>query len=156
MALTIAADDDQYPARAPKRSSLESDLYTSSNPSSSQQQHPLAVASLSGAAEADALDQAAFVGIPHKGRVTGKTARLKRPPNAYLLFNREMRSKLKEENDDLTVAAISKLISQSWRDLPQVKYTRQQTHIHSYRVVCIHRRERITIATKPKASRNSI
>ncbi|KAI8341787.1 hypothetical protein BC941DRAFT_173561 [Chlamydoabsidia padenii] len=123
LALTIAADDESvasYQQNSRKRGSLEnSDLAsTLSSPS----QHPLAVASLSGAAEADALDQATLVGIhPCEGNKGNgeKVERLKRPPNAYLLYNREMRPKLLDQNDNLNPALISKLISQSWRDLPQ-------------------------------------
>ncbi|CAO3594197.1 unnamed protein product [Absidia cylindrospora] len=145
IAVTIAVDDESVTSdgtgsgdQQSKRGSLtNSDLSPSfSSPSS---QHPLNVASVSGAAEANALDQASLAGYDtnnssssnnnnnnnsnnnnnNSSFVEEKTERLKRPPNAYLLFNREMRRKLLDQNENLTVALISKLISRSWHDLPQ-------------------------------------
>ncbi|KAI9318769.1 high mobility group box domain-containing protein [Dichotomocladium elegans] len=46
-----------------------------------------------------------------------KPERLKRPPNAYLLFNRDMRHKILHKNANLSVAEISKLISERWNEL---------------------------------------
>ncbi|KAL1920814.1 uncharacterized protein VTP21DRAFT_11449 [Calcarisporiella thermophila] len=43
--------------------------------------------------------------------------RLKRPMNAYLLFNREMRHKLLDENPNMTVAELSREISTRWRSM---------------------------------------
>ncbi|KAI9318504.1 high mobility group box domain-containing protein [Dichotomocladium elegans] len=43
--------------------------------------------------------------------------RLKRPPNAYLLFNRDMRRKLLEISPKMTVAEISKEIGERWKEL---------------------------------------
>ncbi|KAI8097356.1 uncharacterized protein BX664DRAFT_78564 [Halteromyces radiatus] len=93
---------------------------SSSLSTSPPSQRTLNVASISGAAEANALDQAVGIHQCNNTSLTPKTARLKRPPNAYLLFNREMRRKLLDQNEHLTVALISKLISESWRNLPQV------------------------------------
>ncbi|KAL0092804.1 high mobility group box domain-containing protein [Phycomyces blakesleeanus] len=45
--------------------------------------------------------------------------RLKRPPNAYLLFNRFMRSKLLKVNPNLSVAEISKSVSAQWKELSE-------------------------------------
>ncbi|KAI9302712.1 high mobility group box domain-containing protein, partial [Cunninghamella echinulata] len=47
-----------------------------------------------------------------------KSERLKRPPNAYLLFNKEMRRQILNQNDKLTVAEISKILSETWTKLP--------------------------------------
>ncbi|KAL1926012.1 hypothetical protein VTP01DRAFT_7105 [Rhizomucor pusillus] len=44
--------------------------------------------------------------------------RLKRPPNGYLLFNRDMRRKLLEKSPKMTVAEISKEIGERWKNLP--------------------------------------
>lgn len=46
--------------------------------------------------------------------------KLKRPPNAYLLFNRDMRRKLLKSCPKMTVAEISKEIGDSWKSLPNV------------------------------------
>ena len=47
--------------------------------------------------------------------------RLKRPPNAYLLFNRDMRRRLLEESPKMTVAEISKEIGERWKRLEPVR-----------------------------------
>lgn len=47
--------------------------------------------------------------------------RLKRPPNGYLLFNRDMRRKLLEKSPKMTVAEISKEIGERWKNLPPVR-----------------------------------
>ena len=49
-----------------------------------------------------------------------KKERLKRPPNGYLLFNRDMRRKLLEKSPKMTVAEISKEIGDMWKQLPKV------------------------------------
>lgn len=41
--------------------------------------------------------------------------KVKRPPNAYLLFNRDMRRQLKHANQGLTSGEISKSISSKWK-----------------------------------------
>lgn len=46
--------------------------------------------------------------------------KVKRPPNAYLLFNRDMRRKLHDDHLGLSSGEISKSISQRWKQLPQV------------------------------------
>ncbi|KAI8393290.1 high mobility group box domain-containing protein [Radiomyces spectabilis] len=51
-------------------------------------------------------------GMPAPMRVT-------RPPNAFLLFNKEMRKKLKEQNPSMKVAEISKEIGERWKTLSQ-------------------------------------
>ncbi|KAI7863939.1 high mobility group box domain-containing protein, partial [Spinellus fusiger] len=45
--------------------------------------------------------------------------RVTRPPNAFLLFNREMRKVLKDENPRMKVAEISKEIGSRWKLLGQ-------------------------------------
>lgn len=46
--------------------------------------------------------------------------KVKRPPNAYLLFNRDMRRQLHDVHQGLSSGEISKSISQRWKQLPQV------------------------------------
>lgn len=46
--------------------------------------------------------------------------KLKRPPNAYLLFNRDMRRKLLSTCPKMTVAEISKEVGDGWKSLPEV------------------------------------
>ncbi|ORZ01170.1 high mobility group box domain-containing protein, partial [Syncephalastrum racemosum] len=43
--------------------------------------------------------------------------RVTRPPNAFLLFNRELRKRLKDSNPTMKVAEISKEISKRWKSL---------------------------------------
>lgn len=73
------------------------------------------VASRLGAAEAEALQSLGAIGGKEKVR-----ERLKRPPNAYLLFNRDMRRKLLEVSPKMTVAEISKEIGERWKLLSPV------------------------------------
>jgi hypothetical protein len=47
--------------------------------------------------------------------------KLKRPPNAYLLFNRDMRRKLLKQSPKMTVAEISKVVGDWWKALPDVR-----------------------------------
>lgn len=47
--------------------------------------------------------------------------KLKRPPNAYLLFNRDVRGKLLSSCEKMTVAEISKEVGDGWKALPDVK-----------------------------------
>ncbi|OAD76515.1 hypothetical protein PHYBLDRAFT_122760, partial [Phycomyces blakesleeanus NRRL 1555(-)] len=51
--------------------------------------------------------------LPEPTRVT-------RPPNAFLLFNKEMRKQLKDQNPTMKVAEISKEIGGRWKCLNQV------------------------------------
>lgn len=81
------------------------------------------VASHSAAAEAQALALANLTGAsPQRrpGRRFDEPERLKRPPNAYLLFNRDVRHQILAETPGLSVAEISKAISEQWSQLPQV------------------------------------
>ncbi|KAI7900452.1 high mobility group box domain-containing protein [Cokeromyces recurvatus] len=48
--------------------------------------------------------------------------RLKKPPNAYLLFNKDMRCKLLKESSKISVAEISKKVGDQWRSLPDDKH----------------------------------
>ncbi|KAI8393305.1 high mobility group box domain-containing protein [Radiomyces spectabilis] len=52
---------------------------------------------------------------------TKEKTRLKRPPNAYLLFNRDMRRELLKISPKLTVAEISKEVGDRWRILSKEK-----------------------------------
>lgn len=47
--------------------------------------------------------------------------KLKRPPNAYLLFNRDMRRKLLKSSPKMTVAEISKEVGDWWKALSKVR-----------------------------------
>ncbi|KAI9487534.1 MAG: high mobility group box domain-containing protein [Benjaminiella poitrasii] len=51
----------------------------------------------------------------------GQEKKLKRPPNAYLLFNKDMRRKLLEQSPKMTVAEISKEVGDWWKALPNDK-----------------------------------
>lgn len=53
-------------------------------------------------------------------RPTIALQKLKRPPNAYLLFNRDMRRKLLKQSPKMTVAEISKEVGDWWKALPDV------------------------------------
>ncbi|KAI8637317.1 hypothetical protein BD408DRAFT_395944 [Parasitella parasitica] len=47
--------------------------------------------------------------------------KVKRPPNAYLLFNRDMRRQLHDVNQGLSSGEISKSISQRWKQLSSIE-----------------------------------
>ncbi|KAI8067582.1 hypothetical protein BC940DRAFT_301094 [Gongronella butleri] len=64
----------------------------------------------------DARGANSFYNAPHQPQ-PHQQERLKRPPNAYLLFNREMRSKLLAYDPKMTVAQISKQIGDRWKSL---------------------------------------
>ncbi|KAI8890886.1 HMG-box [Backusella circina FSU 941] len=56
--------------------------------------------------------------LQHKKRKYGQSPeRVKRPPNAYLLFNRDMRRQLQDVHQGLTSGEISKSISARWKNL---------------------------------------
>lgn len=82
----------------------------------------VSVAAESAAQEADALALAGDGASLSVGALaaSSKPERLKRPPNAYLLFNRDMRHRLLEKNPNMTVAEISKEIGEQWRLLQKV------------------------------------
>ncbi|KAI8066167.1 high mobility group box domain-containing protein [Thamnidium elegans] len=103
---------------------------TSSSSSSLQQpQHTNnGYISYSAAAEAAALQSLSFneeesITIPDKNDQNLKKKygtlpeKVKRPPNAYLLFNRDMRRQLKDVNQGLSSGEISKSISSRWKKL---------------------------------------
>ncbi|CAG8435485.1 5748_t:CDS:10 [Diversispora eburnea] len=48
-----------------------------------------------------------------------KDNKLKRPMNAFLIFNKEMRPKVLEMNPNMTVAEISKTIGENWRGMTE-------------------------------------
>ncbi|KAI8331911.1 high mobility group box domain-containing protein [Chlamydoabsidia padenii] len=54
-------------------------------------------------------------------KATPTRTRVTRPPNAFLLFNKEMRKRLKIDNPTWTVSEISKEIGDRWRTLSQEK-----------------------------------
>jgi hypothetical protein len=84
----------------------------------------VSVVSNSGAAEADALSKLDDMNFNQPQPIPlGKKERLKRPPNAYLLFNRDTRHKLLESMPHLTVAEISKEIGERWKALSPVSNT---------------------------------
>ncbi|KAK9719622.1 High mobility group, variant 2 [Basidiobolus ranarum] len=49
------------------------------------------------------------------------SSKLKRPMNAYLIFNKEMRHRLLETNPNMSVAEISKEIGDRWKSLSEVR-----------------------------------
>jgi hypothetical protein len=61
---------------------------------------------------------------PPKKAASTRT-RVTRPPNAFLLFNKEMRKRLKIDNPTWTVSDISKEIGDRWRTLSQVSRNRR-------------------------------
>lgn len=48
--------------------------------------------------------------------------RVTRPPNAYLLFNKEMRKILKDQDPTMKVAEISKEVGSRWKNMPKVLF----------------------------------
>ncbi|OUM61098.1 hypothetical protein PIROE2DRAFT_27851, partial [Piromyces sp. E2] len=44
---------------------------------------------------------------------------IKQPPNAYLLFNRSTRPKIKSEHPDISVSEVSKRVGEAWKFLPE-------------------------------------
>ncbi|KAF7731762.1 hypothetical protein EC973_008276 [Apophysomyces ossiformis] len=61
--------------------------------------------------------------VPNKSRPRNDTSpapiRVIRPPNAFLLFNKELRKRLKDQNPTMKVAEISKEIGERWKNLSQ-------------------------------------
>jgi len=50
-----------------------------------------------------------------------QTVPIKQPPNAYLLFNRTTRNKIKNEHPDISVSEVSKRVGEAWKFLPEEK-----------------------------------
>jgi hypothetical protein len=48
-----------------------------------------------------------------------QTVPIKQPPNAYLLFNRTTRPKIKNEHPDMSVSEVSKRVGEAWKFLPE-------------------------------------
>jgi len=48
-----------------------------------------------------------------------QTVPIKQPPNAYLLFNRTTRPKIKNEHPDISVSEVSKRVGEAWKFLPE-------------------------------------
>lgn len=69
--------------------------------------------------------------------------KIKRPPNAYLLFNRDMRRKLKDSNKGLTASEISKSISQKWKQLSKVIFILKRSSI-----LYLYRQKKMNILNK--------
>ncbi|KAI8882437.1 HMG-box [Backusella circina FSU 941] len=91
------------------------------------------------------------------------TEKLKRPPNAYLLFNRDMRRKLLEQSPKMTVGEISKEIGYWWKELPDDQrqfYIKEaallkQEHLKKYPDFIYTRRSKAELAqAKRKANNN--
>lgn len=100
------------------------------NPTSTTVHHQsssrLNVASRLGAAEANALnDIGRLKSTAPPPPLRAERERLKRPPNAYLLFNRDMRRKLLEVSPKMGVAEISKKIGEKWKQLSSVSYSKK-------------------------------
>ncbi|KAI9358064.1 high mobility group box domain-containing protein, partial [Pilaira anomala] len=87
--------------------------------------------------------------------------KLKRPPNAYLLFNRDMRRKLLKASPKMTVAEISKEVGDWWKALPDHKreyYVREasilkQEHLKKYPDFIYTRRSKAELAEAKKSSK---
>jgi hypothetical protein len=95
--------------------------------------------------------------------LTDSPTRVTRPPNAYLLFNREMRKKLKQSNPNMTVGEISKEVGTKWRSLSKVKIGNRFIFIYFIFLItyCILQRpKKNDLSEKPinssKVKRNSI
>jgi hypothetical protein len=71
--------------------------------------------------------------------------RVIRPPNAYLLFNREMRKRLKNNNPGMTVGEISKEIGVRWKSLSQVKYFYFLFYLHPLTLFIVFQSRRIKV-----------
>lgn len=80
----------------------------------------LNVASRLGAAEANALNDIGRLKSTAPPPLRAERERLKRPPNAYLLFNRDMRRRLLQVSPKMGVAEISRKIGEKWKQLPSV------------------------------------
>ncbi|KAI8636132.1 hypothetical protein BD408DRAFT_377363 [Parasitella parasitica] len=87
--------------------------------------------------------------------------KLKRPPNAYLLFNRDMRRKLLEQSPKMTVAEISKEVGDWWKTLPDVEreyYVKQasilkEEHLKKHPDFIYTRRSKAQLAEAKRASK---
>ncbi|KAI8095573.1 high mobility group box domain-containing protein [Thamnidium elegans] len=87
--------------------------------------------------------------------------KLKRPPNAYLLFNRDMRRKLLKASPKMTVAEISKEVGDWWKALPDDKreyYVKEasilkQEHLKKYPDFIYTRRSKAELAEAKKCSK---
>lgn len=53
-------------------------------------------------------------------RIGATPIRVTRPPNAYLLFNKEMRKILKDQDPTMKVAEISKEVGSRWKKMAKV------------------------------------
>lgn len=53
-------------------------------------------------------------------RIGATPIRVTRPPNAYLLFNKEMRKILKDQDPTMKVAEISKEVGSRWKNMAKV------------------------------------
>ncbi|GAA5803444.1 hypothetical protein HPULCUR_008926 [Helicostylum pulchrum] len=87
--------------------------------------------------------------------------KLKRPPNAYLLFNRDMRRKLLKASPKMTVAEISKEVGDWWKALPDDKreyYVKEasmlkEEHLKKYPDFIYTRRSKAELAEAKKSSK---
>ncbi|KAI8891211.1 HMG-box [Backusella circina FSU 941] len=87
--------------------------------------------------------------------------KLKRPPNAYLLFNRDMRRKLLKQSPKMTVAEISKVVGDWWKALPDDQrqyYVKEasllkEEHLKKYPDFIYTRRSKAELAEAKKLSK---
>ncbi|EPB89641.1 hypothetical protein HMPREF1544_03573 [Mucor circinelloides 1006PhL] len=94
-------------------------------------------------------------------RPTIALQKLKRPPNAYLLFNRDMRRKLLKQSPKMTVAEISKEVGDWWKALPDVEreyYVKEasilkEEHLKKYPDFIYTRRSKAQLAEAKKTSK---
>ncbi|KAM3582592.1 hypothetical protein VKS41_005236 [Umbelopsis sp. WA50703] len=160
----ILSDGEELPS--PKES-VSAPLANRKFSASGKANHSLvSVVSNSGAAEADALSKMDDVNFnqptpPQKAPAGVPKERLKRPPNAYLLFNRDTRHKLLESMPHLTVAEISKEIGERWKTLSSDKrdyYMREafllkKKHLNNHPNFIYTRRSKAELAEAGRQSR---
>ncbi|KAI8385670.1 high mobility group box domain-containing protein [Blakeslea trispora] len=101
--------------------------------------------------------------ISYSSNETRKADKLKRPPNAYLLFNRDMRRKLLQTSPKMTVAEISKEIGDNWKVLPHDQRNRyiqeasllKQEHLKKHPDYIYTRRSKAELAESKRAAKSS-
>ncbi|CDS10016.1 hypothetical protein LRAMOSA02692 [Lichtheimia ramosa] len=122
----------------------------------------LNVASRLGAAEANALnDIGRLKSTAPPPPLRAERERLKRPPNAYLLFNRDMRRRLLQISPKMGVAEISRKIGEKWKQLPseqREKYIQEaalikQDHLKNHPDFIYTRRSKAELAEAKRLSK---
>lgn len=68
--------------------------------------------------------------VNNNDRIGATPIRVTRPPNAYLLFNKEMRKILKDQDPTMKVAEISKEVGSRWKKMDKVKKKKNVLLLH--------------------------